>query len=206
MSCAWQISHCGSAVFSVYLIFTNGPYMRCYTPLLIVLLCILTAGKLHASHYYGIDLYYTHISGNTYRVSLVAFGDCSGAQFPTFSTARPLIYIKRGATTVLQDFLNLEPPTAGVEVTAGCPADMKRTNCVDPSSAVPGVKKFVYSKNFTLPATAPDWKFVTWAKLMAHHWQAAAMALPMYRRRASSAWRLRLIIRCSTIHRCNSIA
>ncbi|HEY1032850.1 MAG TPA: gliding motility-associated C-terminal domain-containing protein [Flavipsychrobacter sp.] len=134
--------------------------MRCYTPLLIVLLCILTAGKLHASHYYGIDLYYTHITGNTYRVSLVAFGDCSGAQFPTFSTARPLIYIKRGATTVLQDFLNLEPPTAGVEVTAGCPADMKRTNCVDPSSPVPGVKKFVYSKNFTLPATAPDWKFV----------------------------------------------
>ncbi len=133
--------------------------MYYYKPILIALLLILSAGRLYATHYFGLDLYYTHLSGNTYRVTIVSWGDCSGAQFPSFSKTRPRIYIKDGNTTVFDDYLTLQPPKDGVEVTSGCPADLKRTTCVDPKGTVPGVKKFVYSKVFTLPHTSSSWLF-----------------------------------------------
>jgi len=134
--------------------------MHLYKPLTIALLCILAAGKVSATHYFGLDLYYTHISGNTYRVTMVAFGDCGGAQFPSFSTTRPRVYVRQGATNVFDTYLDQEPPKEGIEVTNACPDDLKRTTCVDPLGTIPGVKKFVYSRELTLPYTAADWKFV----------------------------------------------
>ena len=86
--------------------------MSFYKHLLATLLFILLSGKLFASHFYGVDLFYTHVSGNTYRVSLVAYGDCSGVQFPSFSTQQPLIYVRRGTTDIMSGFLNQEPPKA----------------------------------------------------------------------------------------------
>src|SRR5690606_36913728 len=121
--------------------------MQLYKPL-IALLFIFWGNQSFATHFFGVDLFYTHVSGNTYRVTLVAFGDCSGAQFPSFSTTRPRIYIKEGTTNVFDDFLDQEPPKAGVEVTNGCAADLDKSTCVDPNGTVPGVKKFVYSKVF----------------------------------------------------------
>lgn len=135
--------------------------MSLYRPFVIALLFILSSGKLLASHFYGVDMYYTHISGNTYRVSIAAFGDCSGEQFPSFKTVRPKIYIRKGGTDVAADFLDLELPKEGIEVTPVCPAELNNTTCVNPTGGtVPGVKKFVYSKEFTLSGPASDWKFV----------------------------------------------
>ena len=131
-------------------------YKRFLTPLLF----ILFSGKLLATHFYGVDLFYTHVSGNTYRVSLVAYGDCSGVQFPSFATQRPLIYVRKGTTPVMNDFLDEEPPKDGIEVTPVCPSELNNTTCVSPAGTVPGVKKFTYSKEFTLSGPAPDWKFV----------------------------------------------
>lgn len=156
------------ALYSLFLIsllstgqiLSKVPIMSIYRPFLIALLFLLSGNKLSATHYYGVDLYYTHVSGNTYRVSIVAYGDCSGAQFPSFSQTRPRIYIRRGTTNFLTDFLEAEPPKEGVEVTPVCPAELNNTTCKNPSGTVPGVKKFVYSKEFTLNETANDWKFV----------------------------------------------
>jgi gliding motility-associated-like protein len=134
--------------------------MRFYKPLLIALLLILPAGKLFATHYYGVDLYYTYVSGNTYKVTIVAYGDCSGTQFPSFATSRPQIFIKKGNTDFLNDFLEPEPPREGIEVTPVCPAELNNTTCKNINGSVPGVKKFVYSKEFTLSGPAPDWKFI----------------------------------------------
>ncbi len=134
--------------------------MHLYKPFLLSLLLILFAGKLSATHFYGVDLFYSHVSGNTYKVSMVAYGDCIGAQFPSFSTQRPRIFIRRGNTEFLNDFLDQEPPKEGIEVTPVCPAELNKTTCVNPAGTVPGVKKFVYSKEFTLSGPAPDWKFV----------------------------------------------
>jgi gliding motility-associated-like protein len=136
------------------------PIVRYHKAFLLTLLFILSAGKLFATHFYGVDLFYTHMSGNTYKVSMVAFGDCSGAQFPTFSSLRPGIHIMKGNTEFISDFLDQEPPKAGIEVTPVCPDELGNTTCVNPSGTVPGVKKFVYSKEFTLSGPAPDWRFV----------------------------------------------
>lgn len=130
-----------------------------YKPFFFLLFLLYSIG-LSASHYYGVDLYYTHVSGNTYKVTIVSYGDCSGQAFPTFPTSRPRVYIMKGNTQFLVDYLDLEPPTAGVEVTPVCPADLDKTTCVSPAGSVPGVKKFVYSKQFTLSGPASDWKFV----------------------------------------------
>lgn len=134
--------------------------MQLYKPTLIVLLFLLFAGKLLATHFYGVDLFYTHVSGNKYKVTLVAYGDCSGAQFPSFATSRPRIHIRKGNTEVITDLLEHEPPIEGVEVTPVCPAELNNTTCVNPNGTVPGVKKFVYSKEFTLTSADPNWKFI----------------------------------------------
>lgn len=135
--------------------------MQFYKPFLLSLLFILCCSKLFATHYYGVDLFYTYVSGNTYRVSIVAFGDCSGAQFPSFSATRPRIHIRMGNNAdFLADFLEPEPPREGIEVTPVCPEELSHTTCVNPAGTVPGVKKFVYSKEFTLSGPAPDWKFI----------------------------------------------
>lgn len=134
--------------------------MHLYKRFIVVLLFILCPGSVFATHYFGIDMFYTHVSGNTYRLTIVSFGDCSGELFPSFSTTRPKVYIQKGSTDILSDFLDQEAPKEGVEVTNGCPADLAKTTCKDPNGTVPGVKKFVYSKEFTLPSQAADWKFV----------------------------------------------
>ncbi len=134
--------------------------MKIYKPLFLVLLLLVCSGRLSATHFYGVDLFYTHVTGNTYKVTIVAYGDCSGAQFPTFATSRPRIHIRRGTTQFLADFLDAEPPKEGVEVTPVCPAELNNTTCKNPAGTVPGVKKFVYSKEFTLSGPAADWKFV----------------------------------------------
>ncbi len=134
--------------------------MRFYKAFLIAVLLMLSAGRLFATHFYGVDLYYKHIAGNTYRVSIVAYGDCSGTQFPSFSVNKPQIQIFKGNAEFLTDLLDHEPPQEGIEVTPVCPAELANTTCVNPAGSVPGVKKFVYSKEFTLSGPAPDWKFV----------------------------------------------
>lgn len=128
--------------------------------LFIALLLLFPVEKLWATHYFGMDMYYTHVSGNTYRVTIVSFGDCSGVQFPSFSTTRPRIYIKDDTTMIYDDYLEQEPPKDGVEVTEGCAADLAKSTCIDPAGTVPGVKKFVYSKEFTLPYRSANWKFI----------------------------------------------
>ncbi len=134
--------------------------MQLHKPLVIALLFILSAGSSFATHFYGVDMFYTHVAGNVYRVSLVAYGDCSGQQFLSFATTRPLIYIKKGNAAFAADYLDHEPPVEGVEVTPVCPAELSHTTCVDPAGTVPGVKRFVYSKEFTLSGPAPDWRFI----------------------------------------------
>src|SRR4030095_2887720 len=39
--------------------------------------------KALASHVYGADLFYTYLSGTTYRITLVVYGDCNLSN-PTF--------------------------------------------------------------------------------------------------------------------------
>jgi len=129
------------------------------------ILCIslfFLSNKASASHIVGVDLYYTNVSGLTYKVTVVLYGDCGPASSGAFSslpTSSPLICIYNGATLWSSINLAIEPPSAGVEITPVCPDSLAFTQCVNPSYSIPGIKKFVYSANVTLPSASSLWRF-----------------------------------------------
>jgi gliding motility-associated-like protein len=128
----------------------------------ILLLLLSTVGSF-ASHIVGVDLYYTWVSGNTYKITLVAYGDCGPASSSAFSSlpsAVPKICIYNGDTYVSSINLAIQPPNFGVEITPVCPADINNTQCTNPSFSIPGIKKFVYSGTYTVPTTSTQWRFV----------------------------------------------
>ena len=112
-----------------------------------------------ATHIFGGDLLYTNISGNTYKITLTLYGDCSASSsvFVTLFTATPKIYIYKG--TSFSDTIRLSPEAGtGIEVSPVCPAYIDSTSCN--GGTQPGVKKFVYSDTITLPGEAYTWKFI----------------------------------------------
>lgn len=127
--------------------------------LLMVILLSCSAYYAQASHIYGADLYYTHVSGNTYTVSMVLYGDCSGAIFSSLSSSSPRVDVYNGSSYITTLSLSIQNPTAGVEVTPVCPSQINNTKCSSPSNTIPGIKKFVYSANITLSTTSANWRF-----------------------------------------------
>ena len=124
-------------------------------------LVFLVSPQAFASHIVGADLYYTHVSGNTYTVTFVAYGDCgpaSAAAFSTLPTSNPQICIYNGDTLINSISLTVDAPSTGTEVTPLCPGDTSQ--CTSPTSTIPGIKKFVYSGNITLPYLSSTWRFI----------------------------------------------
>ncbi|HEY0110169.1 MAG TPA: SprB repeat-containing protein, partial [Fibrella sp.] len=116
-----------------------------------------TAGTARASHFYGADLFYTHVSGNTYQVSFVVYGDCSGSAFPLLQGGAPQVEVYNG--TQLHTTLTLSQNGPGVEVTPVCPSQVNNTTCN--GGSVPGVKRYTYTAQTTLNGTSANWRFVT---------------------------------------------
>jgi len=126
-----------------------------------VLLSLATISR--ASHIVGMDLYYTWVSGNTYKITLVAYGDCASATLTTayaaLPTNTPQICILDGNTNYTS--INLtNVPDSTREITPVCPADSLNTACHVPTSAIPGIKQFVYTGTITLPYTSAHWRFL----------------------------------------------
>jgi|GEM_PF-445050 len=121
-------------------------------------LLVLLFSKAYGSHILGGDFYYTHISGNTYRITLVLYGDCHGSAFGSLPTSVPRVVIYKGLS--FQDSLQLNNtgPFNGVEVSQVCPSEINNTSCN--GGFLPGVKQFTYSNTYTLSSTAPNWRFV----------------------------------------------
>ncbi len=114
------------------------------------------------------DLYYTWVAGNTYKITAVLYGDCSPSSYTAFSSlpdASPVICIYNGSTYVTSISLTIEAPTAGVDITPVCPSEVGHTQCENSSSTIPGIKKFTYSANYTLPAPTAStcWQFAYFA-------------------------------------------
>ena len=101
--------------------------------LVLLLLCSSYAVSGYASHIYGMDLYYSHVSGNTYIVYLAAYGDCSGSAFSLLPGSTPQISIYNGNTFVSNINLSILSPSGGVEVSPVCPAQMNNTQCTNSS-------------------------------------------------------------------------
>ena len=127
---------------------------------IVIAILSLSAIRSYGSHIFGVDMYYTHVAGNTYTIHLVIYGDCSGAAIGSLPTSTPVIGIYNGDTHISDVTLGIVTPSAGVEVTPVCASEASNTTCTNPSSAIPGIKKFVYTANVTLSGTSTVWRFL----------------------------------------------
>lgn len=127
---------------------------------ILIIACILgLSGKASATHLYGADFFYTYVSGNTYNITLVIYGDCSGASFPSLAGATAQVQVLNGSSLFTTINLVNQAPTSGTEVTPVCAAQLSNTSCVSTTGTIPGVKKFTYSNTVTLSGASANWKF-----------------------------------------------
>jgi hypothetical protein len=136
------------------------PYFaRYFRQFLLFTVFLLFAGKGYASHVLGADLSYSWVSGNTYRIQMVIYGDCQSAILSSLPNATPRICIYQGSIFTDTIFLSVDAPVAGIEVTpplcAGNPSQ-----CSGLASLIPGVQLFTYSALYTLPTASAVWQFI----------------------------------------------
>ncbi|MCI5054805.1 MAG: SprB repeat-containing protein, partial [Flavobacteriales bacterium] len=113
--------------------------------------------KSEASHAVGADISYTCLGGNNYEVTLAFYRDCSGVGAP-FS---PWVRVKApscGYTGTSEIILQLTlEPGFPIDVAPVCAT--VQTTCTQPGSPYPGIEKYVYKAQVTLPAACTDWTF-----------------------------------------------
>jgi gliding motility-associated-like protein len=97
------------------------------------------------------------VSGTTYKVSLVIYGDCSGAIFPTLDGATPTVFLLNNGFGYSS--FNLVQDGPGVEVTPVCAAQQNYTTCKTPPGTVPGVTRYIYSLAVNVPYLSTNWLF-----------------------------------------------
>lgn len=117
--------------------------------------------KAFSSHLYGGELFYTHVSGNTYTIKLILYADCSGepGALADLAHATPGVSIYNGTSLINTVRLSL---IAGSEedVTPVCNAFKGKTSC-SPGGTVSGVKRYSYATTITLNTTSKNWRFRT---------------------------------------------
>ncbi len=131
--------------------------MKIYSRLFfLVFFCCFTA-TVDASHLFGGELNYKHLSGNTYEITLTLYGDCSGQSFPNLFSSNPVIGVYNGLNAFTS--LTLSPyGIVGEEVTPVCPADINNTSCK--GGILPGVARFIFKGYITLNTPSADWQFI----------------------------------------------
>ncbi len=122
-----------------------------------VLLILAAALPARASHLFGADLYYTWVSGNTYRITLAAYGDCSGGSFPSLATSTPNVEVYLNGSSSVSSTLILSLQGTGVEVSPVCASDLNNTTCKN--GTVPGVTRYIYSATYNTGATPGNFRF-----------------------------------------------
>lgn len=108
-----------------------------------------------ATHLAGSDISYTCLGGNTYRVELTFYRDCSGSPAPLG------VGIEFRSASCSQYFTDtlLQVTGTGAEITYPCPTTV--TRCDDSTSSVPGIQQYKYSGIVTLPMRCADW-VISW--------------------------------------------
>lgn len=122
-----------------------------------LVLLLLAYVPSFATHLYGGEMYYTFMSGNKYKVTMVLYGDCgaSSSVFSALYTASPVVQVYNGTSLFRTMNLKVEAG-AGTEVTPVCPLSLDSTTCH--GGTIPGVRRFSYSDTITLSASS-SWRF-----------------------------------------------
>ncbi len=126
---------------------------------LFILLLLAVNNRCAANHLFGADLGYTHLTGNTYKMTLTLYGDCSAdaSLVSQLYIAKPTIVIYNGASAVNSLVLSLQSGS-GSEVSPVCPREIGNTACN--GGTLPGVRRFIYEGNVTLSGASANWRFV----------------------------------------------
>ena len=94
-------------------------YKRLLLSSFLFLACFFTSNEIKASHFYGADFYYSYVIGNTYKVYLVVYGDCSGTSFPSFPGSQPEVIVYNNGNPYDTLTLSIQAGS-NVEVTPVC--------------------------------------------------------------------------------------
>jgi len=106
------------------------------------------------------DLNYQWVSGNTYQITLVAYGNCAGTAFASLATATPQICIYDSSASIASITLAIDAAESGIFVSPVCPADTTATTCTSLTSTIPGIKKYTYTGTYTFPGTSHKWRIL----------------------------------------------
>lgn len=119
---------------------------------LILWLALLTLPRTSTgTHISGADITYRWISGNTFELSLALYRDCSGIGAPANVSVS---YSSASCRYNLSVTLSRVQGT-GQEITQPCSTAV--TTCSGGNN--PGIQKWEYRGNVTLPARCTDWRF-----------------------------------------------
>jgi gliding motility-associated-like protein len=123
----------------------------------ILLLTMVIAISCNATHIFGGELLYQHLTGGQYRITLTLYGDCSGSAFSSLASSTPTLYIYKGAQ--FRDSVHLQlDPNSVEEVSPVCPKDFWNTTCK--GGTLPGVTRYAYTDVVFIPAADSNWRFV----------------------------------------------
>lgn len=135
---------------------------------LFLIIACLQVQYSYATHVFGGELLYEFVSGNSYKISLTLYGDCSGQNFARLYNATPEVLIYEG--TSLRQTIALEyDQSSGIEVSPVCPDQVNNTICK--GGTLPGVKKFIYTKTIQLPSPSAEW-YISFQGLMGNNSEA----------------------------------
>ena len=145
-------------------------YNTYFRSLVLLVAILFTATSSFASHVIGAELRYKWVSGLTYDLTVILYGDCgpsSAGSFRGLPVGRPQVCIYDGGTaatgtgfTTGSASLVAQAPICGLEVTPVCPDSILFTTCASTAYTIPGIKKFVYTGTVTLPRNSTRWRFI----------------------------------------------
>ena len=127
-----------------------------YRRIFFIVFFAMVSAAAHATHIFGADFFYEHLTGLSYRVTLAIYGDCAGQNFPFLQGSMPVISLRDG-NNVIGQFHQLTQDGTGVEVTPVCPSQRNNTTCR--GGVIPGVTRYIYSSVITLPYRSANWHF-----------------------------------------------
>jgi hypothetical protein len=120
--------------------------------LLTVIVGLSAFQSTKASHAAGGEITYEWLTGNTYKIKLALYRDCSGIPFPTS------VVIDYTSGCGLYGTVSLNQVGSGIPISPLCSSSVALSSCY--GGALYSIKKKTYEGIITLQGTCSDWQFV----------------------------------------------
>lgn len=125
----------------------------------VILICsFVCIHKVYAHHGMAIDIAYACVDNNTYTVTLDFYFDCGSTVLDTPPDSPEIQIVSSSCAKMLWLTLDMLPNT-GEEVSQICTAELQAGNTNCEQGNLPGVRRYTYVGQITLPQECPDWVF-----------------------------------------------